>query len=85
MSDELSDELEKNWAAFIEAKGQLEFEHFGRTVLLHDGEIIAIYNDSDDAYLIGCEKFGLGNFSTQTIGSDPISLGFYTTYVAPQS
>lgn len=81
----MSDELEKNWAAFIEAKEKLEAEHFGKTVLLHDGKIIEIYNDSGDAYSVGCEKFGLGNFSTQTIGSEPISLGFFTMYALPQS
>ncbi len=81
----MSHELEKNWAAFNEAKEKLEVENFGKTVLLHDGNIVAIFNDSGDAYSVGCEKFGLGKFSTQTIGNQPISLGFFTTYVLPQS
>ena len=78
MSDAMSSQLEKNWDTFKKAEQSLAAEHLGRTVLLHDGEIVAIYNDSGDAYSVGCEKFGLGNFSIETIGEKPISLGFFT-------
>lgn len=74
----MSDQLEMNRKAFNEKKLELEAEHFGRSVLLHNGEIVAIYNDSGDAYQIGCEKFGLGNFTTQKVGQGPISLGIFT-------
>ncbi len=30
----------------------------GRVVLMHDGEVVEVYNDSGDAYKIGCEKYG---------------------------
>ncbi len=80
-NEKVQSELEKNWETFCEARELLEAKHFGRVVLLHDGEIIAIYNDSGDAYSIGCEKYGLGNFSVEIIGSRPISLGFFTMFV----
>ena len=80
---EMQSELEKNWSAFEKARQRLEAEHLGRIVLLHDGKIIAVYNDSGDAYDIGCEKYGLGNFSIETIGSRPKSLGFFTMHVHP--
>ncbi len=54
----------------------LEREHTGRVALMHDAEVVAIYNDEQDAYQIGVEKYGLGNFSLQVIGAEPISLGF---------
>lgn len=81
----MSDQLERNWCAFKAAKKELEEEHLGRTALLHDGEIIAIYNDSGDAYEIGCEKFGLGNFSVEIVGIKPKSLGYFTSYVPAQT
>ena len=81
MSESESKQLEKNWTAFKEAEPSLLEKHFGRTALLHDGQIIAIYNDGGDAYTIGCEKFGLGHFSTQMIGEKPQSLGIFTSYV----
>ena len=79
-NENVQSELEKNWETFCEARELLEAKHFGR-VVLHDGEIIAIYNDSGDAYSIGCEKYGLGNFSVELIGSRPISLGIFTMFV----
>ncbi len=77
----MSDQLTKNWAAFKEAEASLMQENRGRTVLLHDGKIVEIYNDSEDAYKIGCEKFGLGNFSVETVGEKPVSLGLFTMHV----
>ena len=74
-------ELAKNWAAFKAQEESLKTENLGRTVLLHDGEIVQIYNDSGDAYSIGCEKFGLGKFSIQTIGEKPRSLGILTMHI----
>ena len=81
----MSDQLERNWDAFMASREELEDDHLGRTVLMHDGKIVSIYNDSGDAYAIGCEKFGLGNFSVETIGSQPKSLGCFTAYIPPQS
>lgn len=57
---------------------ELERDHLGRVVLMHDGEVIAIYNDSGDAYAIGVDKFGLGNFSVKKIGQKPVHLGIFT-------
>ncbi len=78
MSD--SDPLEANWKAFEKLQETITAEHIGRTALLHDGELVAIYNDSGDAYQVGVEKFGEGNFSVQTFGEAPISLGFLANY-----
>ncbi|MCE2453836.1 MAG: hypothetical protein J4F48_13725 [Nitrospinae bacterium] len=71
-------QLVKNRVAYNAIKEEMEAEHFGRAALLHDGEVVEIYNDSGDAYAIGCEKFGLGNFSIEKIGEPPISLGVFT-------
>ncbi|WP_419551653.1 hypothetical protein [Candidatus Poriferisodalis sp.] len=53
----------------------LERDHLGRVALMHDGELVEIYNDEGDAYAIGCDKFGLGNFSIKTIGDRPVQMG----------
>ena len=76
-------ELEKNRKAYDNVRGQMEAEHWGRTVLLHDGAVMAIYNDEGDAYDIGCEKFGLGHFSLHRIGNQPIDLGFHAISLRP--
>lgn len=55
----------------------------GRTALLHQGEVVDVYNDTGDAYKIGRDKYGLGNFTIQVIGEPPISLGIHTPGVRP--
>ena len=74
----MSDQLEMNLVAYSAVKDTLEASELGRSALLHDGEVVAIYNDSGDAYQIGCEKYGLGNFTLQRIGQKPIDLGIHT-------
>lgn len=74
----MTDELTKNMEAYEEIKEELESKHFGRIALLSDGELIEIYNDSGDAYTIAVNRFGLGNFSLQKIGEEPVSLGIFT-------
>ena len=60
---------------------RMEREHFGRVALMHDGRIVEVYNDMGDAYSIGCEKFGLGNFSMKRIGQHPAHLGILSITV----
>ena len=78
----MNEQLDKNREAYNAVKDNLESEHFGRVALLHDGQVVAIYNDSVDAYSIGREKYGMGNFSIVKIGEAPISLGIFTMCVS---
>lgn len=77
-------QLDRNQAAYEAIRADMEDKHFGRVVLMHDGEIVEVYNDSGDAYKIGCEKYGLGNFSLVNVGERPINLGFFTMFVEPR-
>ena len=81
----MTDELTKNMEAYEEIREELESQHFGRIALLRDGELIEIYNDSGDAYTVAVERFGLGNFSLQKIGEEPISLGIFTLCLPRES
>lgn len=69
-------EARRNYLAYKDKyKERLEREHAGRIAMLHNEQLVNIYNDMDDAYSIGVEKYGLGNFSLQRIGQRPIELG----------
>ena len=81
MAEEVHDanviaEINKNQAAFDSVREEMEIEHLGKTVLMHDGSVVAVYYDQRDAYAIGCEKFGLGAFSLHVVGQRPVDLGF---------
>ena len=77
-------EQTKNWETYIAARDSLEAKHpVGSVVLLHDGKIVEVCDNSDQAYSIGREKFGMGKFTTQTIGEDQISLGVFSVLLSP--
>ena len=71
-------ELNKNQEAFDRVQEEMEREHWGRTVLMHNGEVVSIYNDYGDAYSIACFMYGLGKFSLHVVGQQPVDLGFHT-------
>lgn len=56
-------------------KQELERSDLGRTALMHDGEIIEIYDESVQAYMAGVNQYGLGEFSIVKIGRRPVDLG----------
>ena len=77
-----SAQAESNFTAYVERhQRELEKQHWGRIVLMHDGEIVGIFNDRGDAYSAGAEKYGLGNFSLQKIGEQPARLGIITAAI----
>ncbi len=76
-------QLDINQAAYEKVQDQMERRYMGRTVLMHDGNVVEVYNDDEDAYKIGCDKFGLGDFSLVNVGEKPINLGFFTMFVNP--
>jgi len=71
-------EFKKNIAGYEKIRAEMESKHMGRVALLSGGKLVAVYNDSGDAYAIGCEKFGLGNFFIEKIGQKPIHMGALT-------
>ena len=80
-SPEVIAEMEKNQEAYDAVKNEMEAGHWGRTVLLHNGNVVAIYNDEGDAYDIACEKFGPGRFSLYVVGKRPIDLGYHSLFL----
>lgn len=81
----MNDPIKGNYAAYEAAREKLEAEHMGRIALLYRGELAGIYNDCGDAYKVGCDNYGLGDFTIQVIGRRPISLGYHTLFVPPQA
>ena len=57
-----------------EHREALERDHWGRSALMRDGEVIEIFDAGIDAYDAGIERFGQGNFATKGIGA--VSVGY---------
>ena len=50
----------------------MEAEHFGKIALLHNGDVVDAYEDRESAYEAGVDRYGLGKFSFEEIGAQPI-------------
>lgn len=85
MSKTVETQLDRNQTAYNLIRKEMEDKHMGRVVLMHEGKVVEVYNDRGDAYKIGCEKYGLGNFSLVNVGEQPINLGFFTMFVPRES
>lgn len=74
-----SDAVRLNRVAY-EAKYQHDLEQTdtGRIALMHDEELVAIYDDASVACEDGLERYGSGNYSIVWIGAKPLNLGIFT-------
>ena len=59
-------------------KEDAERDHTGEVALMHNGEIVAYFPEGGAAYEHGYKEYGLGNFSIEFVGTEPIDLGFQT-------
>ncbi len=76
--------ISRDKEAFDEIREEMEEAHWGKTVVMREGGVVAIYNDYGDAYNIACEKFGLGNFSLHVVGQQPVDLGFHAIFLTSE-
>ena len=55
---------------------QMEAEHLGKIALLHDGDVVGIYDDRESAHSAGVTRYGLGEFSFEEVGAQPVYVSF---------
>ena len=74
-----AEQLRANEAAYDkDYRERLERDHLGKTALMHDGKVVEVFDDPNDAYLTGYKRWGLGEFSMKEIGQKPIELGIFS-------
>ena len=56
-------ELKKNIQAFHNVEEQLKKDSPGKFALMHDGEIIHVFKNREDALMVGRGRFSAGEFS----------------------
>ena len=78
-ADDAISQVESNHATYLKKhKFAAERDHMGEAALMVEGEIKGYFPTGSEAYLAGCDKYGLGNFSIQLIGHAPAQLGVLT-------
>ena len=69
-------ELDRNHAVFeAELEEGLKNEHRGKSVLMHDGRIVRIFEDDLEAHRYGFREYGDVGFSVHIVDQQPIELG----------
>ncbi|HAF21830.1 MAG TPA: hypothetical protein DCK93_02785 [Blastocatellia bacterium] len=69
-------ELKKNYEAFQRKLLELLPLHAGKFVLMHDGEIVEMFDTARDAYVSGNKLYPDQEFSIQEVANAPVNLGF---------
>ena len=72
-------ELRKNRQAFNGMRHELERKHSGRIALLHDGELVSIFND-EGMRMSSAASVSAKDTSIKKIGTPPASFGAAASY-----
>jgi Family of unknown function (DUF5678) len=57
--------LIKDSQYFTDHKAELCKKHEGKHIVIHDANVVGIYNTENEAYVESVKKYGLGNFLIQ--------------------
>ena len=66
-------DIEVEIAAYERMQSDLEREHMGKWVVVHDEQLIETYEDFDDAASAGVQRFGSGPFLLRQVGAKPLN------------
>jgi len=84
MSNQESNQIDINYAAFEKKLPGLLPVHRGKFALMRDGEIVEFFDTVRDAYIAGQKIFEKDKiFSIQEVVEIPVNLGFFS-YAIPQ-
>ncbi len=78
-------DVQHNIKAFERMKTQLESEHLGEWVLVHERKLISVYNSFEDAADEAVTRFGRGPFLIRQVGARPITLPSSVMYHRPDA
>ena len=67
-------ELTKEIAAFERMRNELETDHLGKWVLVHDEALVGIYVTFEEAAAEAVQQFGRGPYLIREIGAAPMTL-----------
>ena len=67
-------------AAYKRMQRQLEAEHSGEWVLVHDEELVDLFATFEEAADVATQRFGRGPYLIREIGSGPVTLPASVVY-----
>ena len=76
--------LTKEMSAYDKMRSDLETDHLGKWVIMHDEVLVGIYESFEDAAAEAVAQFGRGPYLIRKVGGAPIALPASVLY-APVS
>jgi hypothetical protein len=73
-------DLKDDIAAFDRMRSELETQHLGKWALVHDRELVAVFEEFDGAAIEAVRRFGRGPYLIRQIGAAPITLSAAVLY-----
>jgi hypothetical protein len=67
-------DIDSEIAAYENMRGELEAQHTGKWVLVHNRQVIGVFDTSDEAAVSAVRQFGAGPYLIRQIGAPPITL-----------
>lgn len=83
LSEDLQEEVTRNYSVFAEKLPDLLGTHRGKFALMRHGEIIEFFDTARDAYVTGQKLYPDRLFSVQEVIEAPADLGFFS-HALPQ-
>ncbi|MYD64656.1 MAG: hypothetical protein F4X26_01450 [Chloroflexi bacterium] len=75
-------ELSKDIAAYDRLRHQLETDHFGEWVIVHDERLVGVFRDFQEAAAEAVRRFGRGPYLIRRVGAPPLTLPRSVMYSA---
>ena len=66
--------LESEIREFEARRSELETDHFGKWVVIHQQKLVGVYDDFDAAAVDAVGKFGRGPYLIRQVGAPPVTL-----------
>jgi len=78
-------DIKEEIAAFETMRAQLEADHFGKWVLIHQRQLVDVFTSFDAAAIDAVAKFGNGPFLIRQVGEKPMALPASVAYARPHA
>ena len=67
-------DLKEDIAVYEAMRGDLETKHLGKWVLIHDGQLVEIFENFDKAAIEAVRRFGRGPYLIRQVGAQSVTL-----------
>jgi hypothetical protein len=74
-------DIDEDISFYKSISAELESKHTGKWVLIHNKEVIVIYDSFDDAAKEAVKLFGQGPYLIKQIGAPPVILPVSVAYI----